>query len=323
VALGRITPEHFLGGRMMIQPDRSLEALEGISRAFGGGARRVAAAVVRVANANMESALRVVSVERGYDPREFTLVAFGGAGPLHACELADGLRIPRVLVPPHPGVLSALGIATAPVVKELAAWVMMRFEAEGRVRGAWARHPSPLRRLRDDLEARGIAELKAEGFKVRGVRVETVLDMRYAGQSYELPVRVRGLEPAAFLRQFHRAHRERYGHGDASQAVEVVNMRVKLVVAAPVPSRAGRGEQRADTGGRKPTPAERREVWFGEGAPRAVETPFFEREGLEAGQTLRGPAVVVQMDGTTVVAPGWRAEVDALGNLVLARERRA
>jgi N-methylhydantoinase A/oxoprolinase/acetone carboxylase beta subunit len=103
-----------------------------------------------------------------------------------------------------------------------------------------------------------------------------------------------------------------------------VNIRVTLVVAAPVPSRAAaRGEQRADTGGRKPTPAERREVWFGEGAPRAVETPFFEREGLEAGQTLRGPAVVVQMDCTTVVAPGWRAEVDALGNLVLARERRA
>jgi N-methylhydantoinase A/oxoprolinase/acetone carboxylase beta subunit len=181
--------------------------------------------------------------------------------------------------------------------------------------------------MRDEIEARGRAELKAEGFP-RRAKVETVLDMRYAGQSYELPVRVRSLEPGVFLPLFHRAHRERYGHSDASRAVEVVNMRVKLVVTAQIgaPSPVGRGpsgEGRPYASREKPTPIERRDVWFGEGAPKAIETPFFDRERLEAGQRLRGPALAVQMDCTTVVAPGWRAEVDGLGNLVMTGPGRA
>jgi len=327
VALGRIAAEHFLGGRMAIRTERAMEALERISRAFGGDARQAAMAVLRVANANMEAALRVVSVERGFDPRRFTLVAFGGAGPLHACELAERLRIPRVLVPPYPGVLSALGMAIAPVVKEMSASVLLRFEADGTSRGAGARRASPLRLMRDELEARGKAQLKGEGFS-RRAKVETVLDMRYTGQSYELPVRVRSLEPGVFLPLFHRAHRERYGHSDASRVVEVVNMRVKLVVAARVssPAAVGRGpsrEGRPYASREKPTPIERRDVWFGEGAPKAIETPFFDRQGLGAGQRLRGPAVLVQMDCTTVVAPGWRAEVDELGNLVMTGPGRA
>jgi N-methylhydantoinase A len=273
----------------------------------------------------MDAALKVVSVERGYDPRNFTLVAFGGAGPLHACELAEGLRMPRVLVPPHPGVLSALGMAIAPVMKEMAASVLMRFETDVATRGAMAGQGAPLRGLRDDLKAQGTAQLRAEGFLWRP-KVETVLDMRYVGQSYELPVRVRSLEPGVFLPLFHRAHKGRYGHSDASRAVEVVNMRVKLVIATlvPSPTRVGRGpsgEGRPYANREKPAPVERREVWFGQGAPRAVETPFFEREDLDAGQRLRGPAMVVQMDCTTVVAPGWQAEVDAFGNLVLTRAK--
>jgi len=227
-------------------------------------------------------------------------------------------------VPPYPGVLSALGMAIAPVVKEMSASVLLRFEADVAPRGVGARRASRLRLMRDELEARGKAQLKGEGFS-RRAKVETVLDMRYAGQSYELPVRVRSLDPGVFLPLFHRAHRERYGHSDASRAVEVVNMRVKLVVTAQIgaPSPVGRGKQRPYASREKPTPIERRDVWFGEGAPKAIETPFFDRQGLGAGQRLRGPAVLVQMDCTTVVAPGWRAEVDELGNLVMTGPGRA
>ncbi len=128
VALGRISPQHFLDGRMTIRPELSLQALKHITKPFAGDPHRAAAAVLRVANASMESALRIVSVERGHDPRDFTLVAFGGAGPLHACDLAASLRIPRVLIPPHPGVLSALGMASAPIVKDLSAAVMLQIE---------------------------------------------------------------------------------------------------------------------------------------------------------------------------------------------------
>jgi len=201
----------------------------------------------------------------------------------------------------------------------------MRFEADVASRGVRARQAAPLRGLRDELEARGRAQLKAEGF-ARRPKVEAVLDMRYAGQSYELPVRVRSLDPGVFLPLFHRAHRERYGHSDASRAVEVVNMRVKLVVTARVSSpaaiaRGPSGEGRPYGSRHKPAPVETREVWFGEGTPRAVMTPFFAREDLVNGATLRAPAVVVQMDCTTLVPPGWRARVDGLGNLLLERSK--
>ncbi len=284
VVLGRITPEHFLGGQMEIKPELAHKAVKRIAAGFGSDQHRAAAAVVRVANANIESALRVVSVERGHDPRRFTLVAFGGAGPLHACDLAEALEIQKVLVPPHPGVLSALGMATAPVVKELSASVLTRIEVGERQRGAGARQAASLQKTRDELEQRGRAELEAEGFSLRGLRTETVLDMRYVGQSYELPIRVASLKPEQFLRLFHRAHRERYGHSDDSRDVEVVNLRVKLVLptwvprAGPLkisPVRSGAGRSL-----RAPKAPKRREVWFAEPRLQRVETPFYERESL-------------------------------------------
>jgi N-methylhydantoinase A len=317
VALGRITPEYFLGGRMVIRPELSLKALGSIADAFGGDARRAAAAVLKVANANMEAALRVVSVERGHDPREFTLVAFGGAGPLHACELAGALRVPRVIVPPHPGVLSALGMATAPIVKELAASVMVRLE--GSASGC---HIERLRRVRDELEARGRSELKSEKFALRRLRVETILDMRYAGQSFELPVTGRSLRPERFLKAFHRAHQERYGHSDTTRVVEVVNMRVKLILPAGGPTVSPLAGDKERLRKYTPKPVERREVWFGDGSTGPVSTPFFERSALAPGAWLQGPAVVTQMDCTTVLPPGWSAQVDGFRNIVMQPARR-
>ena len=344
VALGRITPEHFLGGRMSIDSGLALKAMEHIGREFAqaksqtpgtGDPRTAAAAVLRVANANMERALRVVSVERGHDPRDFTLVAFGGAGPLHACDLAAALRIPRVLVPPYPGVLSALGMATAPVVKELAAAVMLRIAPE---KGA----PTEQRRLeltRAELAERGRAELEMERFALDGLRLETVLEMRYAGQSYELSVPVEDLDPACFLPLFHEAHRQHYGHDNPSRAVEVVTLRVKLVLpamaAAGLGGRRKRSPPRFDSGqalrsdsgqastmsrtGRMAARTDAHlEVWFDRGDGWGpVRTPFYERASLEPGRGLAGPAVVTQMDSTTVVPPAWRADVDERGNLII------
>jgi len=343
VVLGRIAPEQFLGGRMSIDPGLALAALQrltarsspvaqgpGPEPAFGGDAHRAAAAVLGVANANMERALSIVSVERGHDPRDFTLVGFGGAGPLHACDLAAVLRIPRVLIPPHPGVLSALGMATAPIVKNLSAAVMLTVEGDS---GVGARHSeggierdvsrisgpvagsdrvssaSPLRGLAamlDELERRGRKELKAEGFSLTGLAVDTFLEMRYAGQSYELSVRPESLAADVFLPAFHSAHHERYGHSDATRPVEIVTMRVKLMLPA-MEMRNRKGEMRAS----KPR---RREVWFG---GEAAPTPVYGRSQLEPGARLAGPAVVVQMDSTTAVPPGWRGEVDGSGNLVV------
>lgn len=317
VALGRIDAAHFLGGRMALRPELSMSALNRLVKPvaqgpspesrFGEDPKKAAAAVLRVANANMESALRRVSVERGYDPRDFTLVAFGGAGPLHACDLAEALRIPRVLVPPYPGVMSAAGMAGAPVIKDMALPLFLRLESAG------AHHDAPLRlgAARSDLEQRGRAELESEGFSLDVLTSQTILDMRYAGQSYELPVACASLDPAAFVPLFHEAHHARYGHSDPSRPIEVVNLRIKLVLPATTPGAQGPAPLRG-TGPKGP--ASRRDVWFGN---RPVPTAIYGRATMPAGSEVTGPAVITQMDSTTVVPPGWRARTDAWMNLLL------
>lgn len=312
VLLGHIQPEHFLGGRMSLLPRASAQALERLAGPFGGDPHRAAAAVLRVANANMERALRIVSVERGYDPRLFTLVAFGGAGPLHACELAQSLGVPRVLVPPHPGVLSALGMATAPIVKELRAPALLRFEPAGD-----GTEEPRLSQLRQHLVARGRAELEADGFPVAGILDETILEMRYLGQSYEIPISASDLAPASFLPAFHIAHRDRYGHASPDRPVEVVSLRLRLRV--PGPGLPAPSAPPAPTPSR-PAPTARRNVWF-DGRP--VPTPVFVRGSLAPGAVVDGPAIVAQMDSTTVMPPGWRGETDRWGNLVLTRSAHA
>ncbi len=309
VVLGRIAPEQFLGGRMSIDADLSFEAMKRVSAPFGDE-HSAATAVLRVANANMERALRIVSVERGHDPRDFTLVAFGGAGPLHACDLAASMRIPRVLIPAHPGVLSAFGMATAPIVKDLSAAVMLRLAGSA---GAEPHDDATLRQLVDvraELEDRGRRELEAEGFSLGGMSIQTFLDMRYTGQSYELSVPAASLAPDDFLPAFHAAHSERYGHSDASRSVKIVTLRVKLILPA-----GDDGNRKTENGNRRPgVMSRRRQVWF-EG--KSESSRIYDRAVLGIGDRFDGPAIVVQMDATTAVPPGWRAEVDAFGNLML------
>ena len=314
--LGRLLPDRFLGGRMLLSVAAARRALRPLARPYNGSIERAAASVLRVANASMERALRTISVERGHDPRRFTLVAFGGAGPLHACELAEALAIPRVLVPPFPGVLSAFGMAAAPTTRDEVQAFLAPVPSDGQA--AIARR---LERAFRRLEAQATRALASEGGRIK---MRRALDLRYRGQSYELTVPVastaNGCDPARFLPAFHRAHRRRYGHAEPSRDVEVVAVRVR----AETPRRVGVRLPRLPKGDRDPKRAqlERRQVWFASGAgvrPRA--TRVYERELLRAGDRLRGPALVLQLDATTALPPGWRGTVDGVGNLVLERER--
>jgi len=169
----------------------------------------------------------------------------------------------------------------------------------------------PLAGIREDLEFRGRAEMESEGFSLDGLTVQTVLDMRYAGQSHELPVTTDSLDREAFLSLFHQAHHERYGHSDPSRAVEVVNLRLKLVLPKPQTKPGRRGKKH---GAPAPRPQLRGQAWF-DGSP--VPTDFFGRASLARGSEVHGPAVITQMDATTVVPPKWRARVDAALNLLL------
>ncbi len=305
LVLGRIAADGFLGGEFRLDERRARRWMQ---RARGPmpSVEAFAQGILDVANAVMEKAIRVISVERGHDPRDYTLVAFGGAGGLHACELATALRMPRVLVPKFPGALSALGILRADVVKDFSQTVRLPVDS---VQQARASVDHAFRRL----ERRGVQQMRAEGFLPRQVRIERWLDMRYIGQAYELSVPAGG----DFVRSFHRAHERRYGYADASRPTEVVNVRARLIGATPKPElprlRSGTADARAAVVGLQ------RSLFVG--SIRA--TPVYDRAKLRAGHRFAGPAIVTEYSATTVVPAGWRAAVDAFGNIVLTRTESA
>src|SRR5258706_9279013 len=280
---------------MALDVARARTAIDAVARRLGRSVDATAACIVAIATAAMERALRVIRVERGYDPRTFTLVAFGGAGGLHAAALADALGMPRVLVPRHPGLLSAWGMLVAEVVRDFARTLRAVAPAEAQLRRGFAA-----------LERTARRALARE--RVRSTALERALDVRYAGQAYELTVPFDGTWRA----RFHALHRDRFGHADASRPLEVVTLRARVrgggatVPEDPLPRRG------------RPVPVARRPVWFD---GRRVATPVHRRDLLPVGWGARGPLVVCEYSATTVVPPGWRIRVAPTGGLVLERGR--
>jgi N-methylhydantoinase A len=298
VWLGRIAPHLFLGGAQPLVREAIAEPLAKLAAELGTTPEGAAEGVLEVANARMEGALRLISVERGYDPADLVLVAFGGAAPLHAAELALRLGVPRVLVPPDPGALSARGILVADVRKDTARSVL-RSGADARLAALEPEFAA--------LEAQARAELAQEGFAGEAVRVERAIDARYRGQGYELDVPATSDWEAAF----HAAHERRFGFKREEAAVEAVTLRVtaRARVAHPEPPRLPASAAPAEPAGAAPV--------YLEGAWR--EVPLYRRESLRAGQRLLGPAVVAEYSATTWLPRGWRAEVLAAGDLLLQR----
>ena len=304
--LGRLDADHFLGGEMRLDEVAARAALVELAGQMGADSPEMAAwGVIQVANANMERAIRRISVERGHDPRRFTLVAFGGAGPLHGCELAEALQIPRVLIPGAPGVLSALGMLAAAPTRDYSQTVMERV-AGGKwpvAGGEW------LEEKFAPLAARAREEMAGEGYEPGDVALRFSLDMRYAGQSHELTVDYEaGADPVA---RFHAAHQSRYGYAQREAGVEMVTVRVTAVVAIPPPhlpqSEPGEADPSAAYLGEKA-------VWF---AGQPQPTALYDRDHLRPGHQFSGPAVIFQYDTTAVIPPDWRGTVDAFGNLLL------
>ncbi len=307
LTLGRLRSDGFLGGRMTLDQERSQSLMTDLATGVGASATDTALGIIRVVNSNMERAIRAISLERGYDPREFTLVPFGGAGPMHACELAAELGIPRVLVPGHPGILSALGVAIADVVKDYSRTVMLRGEDLDKARLEEEFH---------GMEQLARAELVEEGLPADVMVPRRFLDVRYVGQSFELTVDCpsltgRGDLTRSIASEFYAAHLQRFGYADRALPVEVVNLRLKLELAVdkpilePAPD-SGRAASHAAVGNV--------EVVFAEGS---MDTTLYDRDRLQTGNRIAGPALLLQLDTTIVVPPGWAGEVDPYGNLLL------
>ena len=311
LALGRIRAEDFLGGRMRLDKEAARAALTRLAQSMNATMEAAALGVLRVVNATMERAVRAISLERGYDPRDFTLVAFGGAGPQHACDLAEGLGISCVLVPSTPGALSAFGVAIADITKDYSQTVLYAQEqvTADRVRGGF-----------QGLRERALAELRAEGVPRRRIRLQPLLDMRYVGQSYELTVdcpRLGSAVASKAARAFHAAHAQRFGYADQNAPIEVVNLRLKAVGLSDVDPALVAA---ADTeGGAADAAVAEEMVMFADGPQR---TAILRRAGLAPRTNVAGPAVALQMDATTVIPPGWDAQVDDWGNLIINHRKR-
>ncbi len=298
LCLGRMSPEHFLGGAMMLDLDRARGHMLKFANDLGISADEAAEGVLRVANATMERAIRVISVERGYDTRQFSLIAFGGAGPMHACDLARGMSIPNVVIPSNAGVLSALGLLLADVTKTFSQTVLLKTEDVS---------PQRLSSLFAPLEERAENVLSGEGFASDALELLRQLDLRYVGQSYELVV------PATpdFLDAFHTEHHRLYGHSNPARPIELVNVRLTargLIERPEFP----RGEQAGDSAGGAMLEMGRT-IFEGE----KMTTPVYDRAALKPGNRFSGPAIVVEMSTTTVVAPDYDARVDVYGNIIM------
>jgi N-methylhydantoinase A/oxoprolinase/acetone carboxylase beta subunit len=297
--LGRLDPEFFLGGRMALDVDRAHAVAEPFARRLGLSIQALAEGIVRVANANMERAIRVVSVQRGFDPRDFALLAFGGAGGMHACEIADTLNIRTVIAPRHAGVLSALGMLLADVTKDYSLTVLRPAEA-----ATMAEITSRFAPLVDQAAA----DLAAEGFAGPRAVIERSLDVRYVGQSYEITVPF----AAGFGEAFDRQHAQLYGYSNPARSKEIVNLRVRATGVTSKPELPQSPVERSQT----PEPARVCRSFFG-GVELAAGV--YRQDDLEPGSTAAGPAVIIGPAATTVIPPGFRFDVDGFGNIIATR----
>jgi N-methylhydantoinase A len=297
LVLERLVADYFLGGKMRIYPERSFKALSKLGDALNMSAAQAAQGVVEVVNTQMEHALRVISVECGYDPREFCLFSFGGAGGLHAVELARRMGIPKVIIPKLASTLSAYGMLASNVIKDYVKTVMLPGTAT----------MNTLNDLFSSLIAQGLREVTAEGIRVEKVDVQSSVDVRFAGQSYELNV------PFSdhFLKDFHAAHTATYGYTYDGKAVEIVNLRVRVIGRIdPIQLPKAKLIDQART----PLMVKSKPVRL---AGEEATLPIYDYEQLLPGLRLTGPALVVSADTTILVDGGAKVYVDAYQNLLI------
>ncbi len=319
--LGHLDSKCFLGGKFDLDKKATKKSFENFlgqrkrrgsdKRGSFRASRGLARGIIAVSNATMEKALRVISIERGYDPRDFSLIAFGGAGGLHAADLAKSLGLRKVIVPQNPGVFSALGILLSDIVMDVSRSLFLAVPSQSvncHVR-ATQKFLQSLEHGFSELEQSALRQLRRDQLLSSTVHVKRQLGIRYVGQSYELDIPfTRG-----FRGDFHREHEKTYGYADPGRSLEVVNLRVRQVVRTPKPSlQAVRPKQTvhyqdAFIGNKK--------AWFDQ---HFYLTPFFDRDHLQSGSCLKGPAVVVEYSSTTVIPPGFICRVDEYLNLVLS-----
>lgn len=304
LVLGRLVPDFFLGGKMNIYPERSRRAIKKIAGAIGKSIESTAEGIIEIANATMEKAIRVISIERGFDPRSFSLCSFGGAGGMHAVDVASLLSLSKVIVPKNAGVLSAMGLLLADAIKDYSKSILKMSQnktVKKEIRGLFSK-----------LIKKSITSMKKEGFAEHQIKIFPSLDLRYLGQSYEISVPYK--ENHSFDSAFHSAHKKLYSYFHPNHPVEIVNIRIKVVgitekirfkkypLQSPNPQAALFGKQ---------------EFIYGH---KTFKAKLYKRSLLKTGNMILGPALIVDEEATTLLPPGFRLIVDEYSNLIIQRK---
>jgi N-methylhydantoinase A len=312
LVLGRINPDFFLGGKMKLSVEAARQAVEqDVAQRLNVTATAGAFGMIEIANSNMIEALRLISVQRGFDPREFALVAFGGAGPLHANAIAAELDIPKVIIPLSPGVSSALGLLLADIKHYFVRTYLRRMDQVD------------LEFLNDaftEFERAGQKVLEQEGIAKERQSFLREMDLRYAGQSFELKVpvaagRLTKKELMDVDGAFHKAHEQAYGHSAPGERIEIVNVRLTAQGMIPKP----RQKHLSAQANGELLPKGKRDVCF-DLTHGYITTAIYDRYKLPAGAKLEGPAIIEEFDSTVVIHPGYRASVDEFGSIHIARQ---
>src|SRR5258708_6905103 len=294
--LGRLDSDHFLGGQMKLNVEAARAAIAALGEATQLGTIKTAAGIINIANVKIDQAIRRGSIARGYDPRLFTLVAFGGAGPLHACEVAERLQIPRVLVPRYPGAMCAFGLLTADIVLDYSRSVVgSGLDVAG------------LQAQVDMFIARARHDLAQEAITPDAMLFNAQIDMRYRGQAYELSIPF----GSDFIAAFHAAHSRRYGYAMPGRATEIVNLRLQAIGSVNKPPLTA--EPCVDNDGQSARIGVKQ-------LEAAGQTVLYDRDALQPGARFGGSALIFQLDSTTYIPPGWSASVDAYRNILLMKD---
>jgi len=309
LVLGRLDPDYFLGGKMKIYSERSFKSVEKLAKKINKSPLKTAAGIIEIANANMEKALRVISIERGIDPRNFALFSFGGAGGMHAAEISTQLKMNKIIVPKNAGVLSALGLLLADSIKDYSKSILKKAEVVTE---------KELERHFAQLREKSLKDMGEDGFEPKDISLLPFLDLRYLGQSYEItiPYRTPSKNPKAFsfVSDFHKAHKKLYAYHHVQRSVEIVNLRLKAVgksqkikinkypSATKNPEKAFLKKQTAYYAGKKHSAS------------------IYERPLLEPRNEISGPALISDYESTTFLPPSFKVSVDGFLNLIIQKE---
>ncbi len=297
--LGRLIPEYFLGGNMKIYPERLEPYFKEMANKLNITPLELAEGIIEIANIKMEKALRVISIEKGHNPEEFTLFSFGGAGGLHAVYLAKALNIPRVLVPKNPGILSAMGMLLADIIKDYSLTIMQ--QEDNTNYGA-------LSQLFKLLEEEALKDLINEGVEKEKIQIEKYLDVRYKGQSFELIIPF----TQDYIEEFHRTHKKVYGYANTNRKIEIVNIRIRAIGEKEKPSL-----KETDKLTEK-IPEEAllniKDVIFD---GKSYKTKIYNRDKLKAGNRIEGASIIVEYSSTIVIPPFAKAYIDRYENIII------